>query len=107
MKRPNIVLITSDQQRRDCYGFMGRRVKTPHLDQLRNEGKYFSNCITPSPVCQPARAVILTGKLPKTNGVKDNGIDLRADLANAYRLQLSTLVDEGDVGYSGCQSEQQ
>ena len=91
MKRPNIVLITSDQQRRDCYGFMGRKVKTPHLDQLRDEGKYFSNCITPSPVCQPARAAILTGKLPKTNGVKDNGIDLRAE--------------RGELGFAGMLSK--
>ena len=79
MKRPNFVFITSDQQRGDCYGFMGRKVKTPHLDKLRSEGMHFRNCISPSPVCQPARAAILTGKLPKTNGVKDNGIDLRKD----------------------------
>ena len=79
MKRPNFIFITSDQQRGDCYGFMGRKVKTPHLDQLRREGMHLRNCISPSPVCQPARAAILTGKLPKTNGVKDNGIDLRRD----------------------------
>ena len=34
-KRPNILFITSDQQRGDCYGFAGRNVKTPHLDRLR------------------------------------------------------------------------
>jgi hypothetical protein len=26
----NILFITSDQQRGDCYGFAGRKVKTPH-----------------------------------------------------------------------------
>ena len=69
----------------------GKKVKTPHLDQLRSEGKYFSNCITPSPVCQPARAAILTGMLPKTNGVKDNGIDLRAE--------------RGELGFAGMLSK--
>ena len=33
-ERLNIPFITSDQQRGDCYGFEGRRVKTPHLDDL-------------------------------------------------------------------------
>ena len=28
----NVLFITSDQQRGDCYGFEGRKVKTPHLD---------------------------------------------------------------------------
>ncbi|MEM9011109.1 MAG: sulfatase-like hydrolase/transferase [Pseudomonadota bacterium] len=76
MARPNILLISADQQRGDCLGFMGRRVKTPHLDQLAAESSHFSACITPSVVCQPARASILTGQLCLTHGVHDNGIDL-------------------------------
>ena len=75
-KRPNILFITSDQQRGDCYGFAGRRVKTPHLDRLAAGGTRFDNCITPNLVCQPSRASILTGQLPLTHGVADNGIDL-------------------------------
>ena len=74
--RPNILFITSDQQRGDCYGFEGRRVKTPHLDRLAAEGTRFSACITPNVVCQPSRASILTGLLPMTHGVHDNGISL-------------------------------
>lgn len=76
MTRPNILLITSDQQRGDCYGFEGRRVKTPHLDQMAADGTRFSACVTPNVVCQPSRASILTGQLPLTHGVHDNGIDL-------------------------------
>ena len=48
--RPNIIIITSDQHRGDCFGFEGRKVKTPHLDQLAQEGVVFSNCITPNAV---------------------------------------------------------
>ena len=77
-QRPNILLITSDQQRGDCYGFEGRAVKTPHLDQMARDGTRFSACITPNVVCQPSRASILTGLLPRTHGVQDNGIDLPA-----------------------------
>jgi arylsulfatase A-like enzyme len=74
--RPNILLITSDQQRADCFGFENRHVRTPHLDRLAREGTRFSACITPNLVCQPSRASILTGLLPLTHGVWDNGVDL-------------------------------
>ena len=77
--RKNIIFITSDQHRGDCYGFEGRRVKTPHLDQLARDGTRFNACITPNIVCQPSRASILTGLLPLTHGVRDNGIDLPAE----------------------------
>ena len=81
--RPNILLITSDQQRGDCFGFEGRPIQTPHLDDLAREGTRFSICHTPNPVCQPSRASILTGLLPNTHGVADNGIDLRPEIGEA------------------------
>lgn len=74
--RPNILLITSDQQRADCFGFENPAVKTPHVDRLARDGTRFSACITPNLVCQPSRASILTGLLPLTHGVWDNGVDL-------------------------------
>ena len=76
----NIVFITSDQQRADCYGFAGRKVRTPHLDQMAREGTHFTSCITPNLVCQPSRASMLTGMLPLTHGVIDNGIDLPPEI---------------------------
>ncbi|HET7298778.1 MAG TPA: sulfatase-like hydrolase/transferase, partial [Burkholderiales bacterium] len=81
--RPNLVFITSDQQRGDCYGFEGRKVKTPHLDRMARAGTRFSACITPNLVCQPSRASILTGLLPYTHGVSDNGIDLDPKVGEA------------------------
>ena len=81
--RPNILLITSDQQRGDCFGFEGRPIKTPHLDDLARDGTRFTLCHTPNPVCQPSRASILTGLLPCTHGVADNGIDLSPAIGEA------------------------
>ena len=75
-RRPNILLITSDQHRGDSYGFENPGIYTPHLDRLAREGTRFTACITPNLVCQPSRASILTGLLPLTHGVCDNGIDL-------------------------------
>ena len=82
-KRPNILFITSDQQRGDCYGFEGRKVKTPHLDDMARSGTRFSACITPNLVCQPSRSSILTGLLPLTHGVSDNGIELSDAIGEA------------------------
>lgn len=75
-QRPNIILITSDQQRADCNGFENPHIRTPHIDALARDGTRFSACITPNLVCQPSRASILTGLLPLTHGVWDNGVDL-------------------------------
>lgn len=80
--RPNILLITSDQHRGDAYGFEGKGVHTPHLDLLARQGTRFSACITPNVVCQPSRASILTGVLPLTHGVHDNGIELSEQAAS-------------------------
>ncbi|HYC45646.1 MAG TPA: sulfatase-like hydrolase/transferase [Burkholderiales bacterium] len=79
-KRPNILLITSDQQRADCNGFENPLIRTPHIDALAREGTRFSACITPNLVCQPSRASILTGLLPLTHGVWDNGVDLKEEV---------------------------
>lgn len=74
--RPNILFITTDQQRADCIGYENARIRTPHLDALARAGTRFSNCFAPSAVCQPSRASILTGMLPLTHGAWDNGVDL-------------------------------
>lgn len=76
MSKPNFLIISADQQRADCIGVAGRRIKTPNLDALANAGTRFNAAITPCVVCQPARASILTGQLCRTHGVHDNGIDL-------------------------------
>ncbi len=93
MNRPNILLITSDQHRWDCFGFAGRKVKTPYLDRMAAAGTRFSNAITPNLVCQPARASILTGLLPLTHGVYDNHVSLHP--AIGYTGWARTLSDAG------------
>jgi len=109
--RPNILFITSDQQRADCYGFAGRNVKTPHLDKLAAGGTRFDACITPNLVCQPARSSMLTGMLPLTHGVCDNGIDLRPEVGEAgFAGQLAKAgYDTAFIGkahFSTCQTFQ-
>lgn len=81
-KAPNILLISTDQQRGDCIGPEGRGVRTPNMDRIARNGVRFSKCITPHPMCQAARASILTGKLPYSHGVRDNGRDMDLSLAD-------------------------
>jgi arylsulfatase A-like enzyme len=60
--RPNIILITTDQQRGDCLGSDGHPVcETPYLDELAEDGARFTRAYTAVPSCTPARAAILTG----------------------------------------------
>ena len=80
-KQPDILLITTDQQRGDCIGGAGRGVRTPNIDRIAARGARFDTCITPHPMCQAARASILTGKLPYSHGVRDNGRNLTPALA--------------------------
>jgi arylsulfatase A-like enzyme len=61
----NIVFLMTDQHRRDTLGCYGNAVcKTPHLDGLADEGVRFDNCFTPTAICTPARATLVTGVLP-------------------------------------------
>lgn len=64
-RRPNILLVQSDQHRWDCLGVSGHPlVRTPHLDRLAREGTRFTHAFTPSPICSPSRASLLTGTWP-------------------------------------------
>ncbi|GHJ57612.1 hypothetical protein NOK12_01310 [Nocardioides sp. OK12] len=66
-QRPNIVLITTDDQTDDELRFMPR---TRRL--LRRQGLDFTDAISPHPLCCPARAEILTGEYAHNNGVRHN-----------------------------------
>lgn len=71
-QRPNLLLLMTDQQRADALGCAGGWVDTPHLDRLAAEGVRFTNCVTNSPVCIPARLSLATGLYPHNTWVWDN-----------------------------------
>ena len=69
--RPNILLITTDQQRFDTCGFNGSRVgRTPNLDRLAERSVVFDNAYIQNPVCIPSRACIQTGRYTHQHGVR-------------------------------------
>ena len=68
-ERPNILLITTDQQHHRLTGHAGDRyVRTPALDRLAREGTSFGLTYVANPVCVPARYSLLTGYLPHRFG---------------------------------------
>lgn len=74
--RPNILLITTDQQRFDTICAAGHsHMKTPNLDRLVREGCLFQNAYSPNPVCIPARHNIVSGLPAKHHGFDDNYFD--------------------------------
>ena len=75
-KRPNVVVLMSDQQRLDtvsCYG-LNDICKTPHIDALAARGVRFDAAYTPTAICSPARASFYTGLYPHKHGVTANGL---------------------------------
>lgn len=72
--RPNILLIMTDEQRWDTVGAAGNPIiQTPHLDRLAAEGVLFETAITPTSVCAPARAALMTGYAPSRIHFTSNG----------------------------------
>ncbi len=72
-RQPNLLFIYADQHRADVLGCAGNDiVMTPHLDRLATEGVRFDQTWTESPICQPARASLLTGRYPNNHGVLGN-----------------------------------
>ena len=64
-KKPNVLLIMTDQHTPKVSGYNGDPLaKTEHIDKIAAGSVNFTNAITPSPVCTPARMCMLTGKEP-------------------------------------------
>ncbi len=65
--RPNIVLITTDDQ-----SATDLRAMPSVQSLLANHGTTFSHFYTPDSLCAPSRASILTGQYPHNHGVLEN-----------------------------------
>ncbi|MDI6450952.1 sulfatase family protein [Anaerobaca lacustris] len=68
-KRPNVVVIVSDDHGRGDLGCYGNPVvQTPHLDALAAEGVRFTNAFCTTASCSASRSVILSGLYNHYNG---------------------------------------
>lgn len=70
---PNIVVIISDDQGYQQFGFMGHPVvRTPHLDKLAGESLLFERGYVATGLCSPSLASMLTGLYPHQHGWTGN-----------------------------------
>lgn len=79
-KRPNILLITSDQQHWNTLGCLNPEISTPNLDRLASQGTIFPRAYCPNPTCTPTRASIITGMYPSQHGAYSLGTKLPEDV---------------------------
>ena len=88
-RKPNILIFLCDQLRIDlltCYGESVAR--TPHITALAQDACVFERAYTPSAICSPARASLLTGLYPHSHHMFNNSTPrysycehLRSDVA--------------------------
>lgn len=72
--RPNVLLITTDQQRFDTIqGLNNDLILTPHLNYLLDSSIAFTNCYSDCPLCMPARTTIMSGRHAYNHGLLVNG----------------------------------
>ena len=78
VRRPNVLMICSDQFRADFVGASHENpsVRTPHLDALAERGVNFKQCVTNQPLCSPSRASFLTSRYATETAVWKLGIEL-------------------------------
>ena len=68
--RPNILFVLADDLGAQDLGYTGSRLyESPNLDAFASRGADFSAAYSPSPVCSPSRAAIMTGKDPARLGI--------------------------------------
>ncbi len=90
--QPNVLLVYTDQQRYDTLGANGNDViETPSLDGLAAGGVSLDNVFVASPNCMPSRAAFATGRYPRINGVRWNGIKL----PTTERTLMQVLAEGG------------
>lgn len=98
MKKPNVILILTDDQGYWSLGCNGNKeIRTPNIDALAGSGINLQNFFCASPVCSPARASLLTGRIPSSHGVHDwlrNGHgETKTDVPIAYLDGITGYTD--------------
>jgi arylsulfatase A-like enzyme len=89
---PNILWVCTDQQRFDTIsGLNNDHVRTPNLRKFMGEAVTLTHAFVQNPVCAPSRASFLTGRYPRTTGLRANGQRIRG----SERLVTRILADAG------------
>ena len=98
--RPNIVVLLSDDQDYEHFGFAGHpQAHTPTIDRLAEAGAVFTHGFVPMSRCRPAQASLLSGQWPHQNGIYFNvgadHIDPTTSIAKRLKDAGYATVGEG------------
>ena len=92
--RPHIIVIVADDMGYWAMGCAGNpEIRTPHLDRLAASGMRFDNFFCATPVCSPARATLLTGRIPSQHGVHDWLGRGAVDGVNPHAQELDEAIE--------------
>ena len=85
-KKPNVLLIISDDLncRLGCYG--AAEAKTPNIDRLAARGVRFDRAYCNYPVCNVSRTSFLSGRYPEVTGVFNNSTSPRSLLGDDFQF---------------------
>lgn len=96
-ERPNILLISTDQQRRQtlgCYDEWAREgLLSPAADRLARSGVRFTEAYAAAPSCTPSRTSILLGVHVPVHTVVENGLNRWSPLLTPF---TDVLAREGN-----------
>lgn len=99
VSRTNILFLMTDQHRADTLGSYGSDLaSTPVLDALAASGTRFDRWYTPTAICTPARASLLTGQAPFRHRVLANherNVGYLEDLADGAFTFVEALREHG------------
>ena len=72
--KPNVIYILADDLGYGELGIYGQKIiETPNIDALAKKGLLFTDHYTGSPVCAPARSVLMTGQHSGHTHIRNNG----------------------------------
>jgi arylsulfatase A len=98
--KPNIILFFVDDMGYGDLPIYGNPATyAPNIQKMTRNGLFFTNMYSPSPVCCPSRAAVLTGRHQIRSGIYPEGID-PGDLGGLPHEEITIAEGLRDVGYT-------
>ncbi|QNF32188.1 sulfatase [Adhaeribacter swui] len=89
-KKPNVIVVVTDDHRWDALGVMGNKIiQTPNLDNLARKGLLFKNAYVTTAICMVSRASILSGQYLSRHKINEFTTDFSKEaVEQTYPLLL-------------------
>ncbi len=97
--KPNILLITTDEQHKNTIGCYGNTViDTRNLDVLARDGMVFDQAYCANPLCSPSRCSILSGQYPSVHGCWTVGVKMPQNATSVAEILAQNGYDTAALG---------